>query len=82
MVRDEIMLKDKDGQVTFNQYSFCELVKHLMEELVGISYEEASKIVERSPLVSQWTKLWTWHYSAMSYHITGLCCSTMGTAIG
>ena len=51
MVRDEIVLKDKDGQVTFNQYSFCELVKHLMEELVGISYEEASKIVERSPLV-------------------------------
>ena len=35
MVRDEIVLKDKDGQVTFNQYSFCELVKHLMEELVG-----------------------------------------------
>ena len=37
MVRDEIVLKDKDGQVTLNKYSFCELVKHLMEELVGIS---------------------------------------------
>ena len=44
------MFKDEDGQVIFNQYSFCELVKHLLVELVGISYEEASQIVERSPL--------------------------------
>ena len=50
MVRDGIVLKDMDTQVTFNQYSFCELVKHLMVELVGISYEEASKRVELSPL--------------------------------
>lgn len=50
MVRDGIVFKDEDGQVIFNQYSFCELVKHLLVELVGISYEEASQIVERSPL--------------------------------
>ena len=50
MVRDGIVLKDMDTQVTFNQYSFCELVKHLMVELVGISYEEASKRVELSSL--------------------------------
>ena len=30
MVRDAIVLKDTDTQVTFNQYSFRELVKHLM----------------------------------------------------
>ena len=40
----------EDGQIIFNQYSFCGLVKHLLVELVGISYEEASQIVERSPL--------------------------------
>ena len=47
MVRDGIVFKDEDGQVIFNQHSFCELV-----ELVGISYEEASRIVERSPLAA------------------------------
>ena len=43
MVRDGLVFKDEDGQVIFNQYSFCELVKYLMVELVGISYEEASQ---------------------------------------
>jgi len=50
MVRDGLVFKDEDGQVIFNQHSFCELVKHLLVELVGISYEEASQIVECSPL--------------------------------
>ena len=50
MVRDGLVFKDEDGQVIFNQYSFCELVKHLLVELVGISYEDASQIVECSPL--------------------------------
>ena len=50
MVRDGLVFKDEDGQVIFNQYSFCELVKHLLVELAGISYEEAYQIVERSPL--------------------------------
>ena len=52
MVRDGLVFKDENGQVIFNQYSFCELVKHLLVELVGISYEEASQIVERSPLAA------------------------------
>ena len=47
MVRDGIVFKDEDGQVIFNQHSFCELVKHLLVELVGISYEEASQIVDQ-----------------------------------
>ena len=50
MVRDGLVFKDENRQVIFNQYSFCELVKHLLVELVGISYEEASQIVDRSPL--------------------------------
>ena len=50
MVRDGLVFKDENGQVIFNQYSFCELVKHLLVELMGISYEEASQTVERSPL--------------------------------
>ena len=50
MVRDGLVFKDENGQVIFNQYSFCELVKRLLVELVGISYEESSQIVEHSPL--------------------------------
>ena len=34
MVRDGIVFKDEDGQVIFNQYSFCEVVKRLLVELV------------------------------------------------
>ena len=52
MVRDGLVFKDENGQVIFNQYSFCELVKHMLVELVGISYEEASQTVERSPLAA------------------------------
>ena len=49
MVKDGLVFKDENGQVIFNQHSFCELVKCL---LVGISYEEASQIVERSSLAT------------------------------
>ena len=80
MVRDGIVFKDEDGQVIFNQHSFCELVKHLLVELVGISYEEASQIVDRWQ--SQWPMPWEWRCSAMTCLITGLCFSTMGTVIG
>ena len=52
MVRDGLVFKDEDGQVIFNQSIFCELVKHLLVELVGISYAEASQTVERSPLAA------------------------------
>ena len=34
MVRDGLVFKDEDGQVIFNQHSFCELVKRLLVELV------------------------------------------------
>ena len=50
MVRDGLVFKDEDGQVIFNQHCFCELVRRLLVELVGISYVEASQLVERSPL--------------------------------
>ena len=32
MVRDGLVFNDEDGQVIFNQYSFCELVKHLLDK--------------------------------------------------
>ena len=46
------MFKDEDDQVIFNQYSFCELMKRLLVELVGISYEEAFQRVDGSPLTA------------------------------
>ena len=82
MVKDGLVFKDENGQVIFNQHSFCELVKCLLVELVGISYEEASQIVERSSLATPVADAMEWRYSAMSCPITGPCCSTMGTVIG
>lgn len=51
MVKDGQIFEDEYGITIFNQYSFCELVKHLLVEYVGISYEEASRTVEGSTLV-------------------------------
>ena len=87
MVRDGLVFKDEDGQVIFNQYSFCELVKHLLVELVGISYEEASQIVERSPLAepvadAMGVAIFSHdlpYYWAMSFYYGN---GTMGTVIG
>ncbi len=71
MVRDGLVFKDEDGQVIFNQYSFCELVKRLLVELVGISYEEASQIVERSHAGRASDRCpWERRYSAMTCLIT------------
>lgn len=50
MVQDGIILEDEDGKIIFNQKSFCELIKYILVELVGISYEEASVLVDNSPL--------------------------------
>ena len=80
MVRDGIVFKDEDGQVIFNQHSFCELVKHLLVELVGISYEEASQIVDRSPLaepvadamgVAMFCYVLTYYLALFFYYVNG-----------
>lgn len=52
MLLDGLVFHDGEEKVTFNQYSFCELVKHLLVELAGISYAEASGQVERSMLAA------------------------------
>ena len=82
MVRDGLVFKDENGQVIFNQYSFCELVKHLLVELVGISYEEASQTVERSPLAEPVADAVGVAIFSHDRLITGPCFSTMGTVIG
>ncbi|WP_305383282.1 hypothetical protein [uncultured Bacteroides sp.] len=50
MLKDGIVLEDSGNRVIVNQYSFCELIKHLLTHYVGISYEKASKIVAQSHL--------------------------------
>lgn len=50
MLKDGIILRDNDDRLVFNQYSFCELIKHLLSYYVSISYEEASEIVDHSHL--------------------------------
>lgn len=48
MLKDGVILYDHDNKIVFNQYSFCELMKHLLSYYVHISYAEASEIVDHS----------------------------------
>jgi len=50
MVKDGIVLADNNNRVVLIQYSFCELVKHLLSHYMGTSHEESSETVDRSPL--------------------------------
>lgn len=45
MLHDGLVFKDEAGQVIFNQYSFCELVKHLLVELVGIRDDNSALVL-------------------------------------
>ena len=48
--KDGTVLKDEQSRMVFNQESYCELIKHLLKKYVGISYAEASALVEQSHL--------------------------------
>ena len=48
MLKDGVVLEDSGDRIVVNQYSFCELIKHLLTHYVGISYENASRIVTQS----------------------------------
>ena len=50
MLKDGIVFIDGDNKIVVNQYSFCELIKHLLSNYVGISYEIASETVSQSHL--------------------------------
>ena len=50
MPKDGTVLKDEQSRMVFNQESYCELIKHLLKNYVGISYAEASALVEQSHL--------------------------------
>lgn len=52
MLKDGVVLEDSGGRIVINQYSFCELIKHLLTHYVKISYENASEIVSQSHLVT------------------------------
>ena len=50
MLKDGVVLEDDSDRIIVNQYSFCELIKRLLTHYVGISYEDASKMVAQSHL--------------------------------
>ncbi len=51
MLKDSVIFEYENGTLTVNQYSFCEIMKHIMVNYVNISYDEASKIVDNSGFV-------------------------------
>lgn len=50
MLKDGVVLENSGNRIVVNQYSFCELIKHLLTHYVGISYENASEMVSQSHL--------------------------------
>ena len=50
MLKDSVVLEDSGNRIIVNQYSFCELIKHLLTHYVKISYEKASEMVCKSHL--------------------------------
>ena len=50
MLKDSVVLEDSGNMIIVNQYSFCELIKHLLTHYVKISYEKASEMVSQSHL--------------------------------
>ena len=50
MLKDSVVLEDSGNMIIVNQYSFCELIKHLLTHYVKISYEKASEMVSKSHL--------------------------------
>lgn len=50
MLKDGVVLENSGNRIVVNQYSFCELIKHLLTHYVGISYESASEMVSQSHL--------------------------------
>ena len=48
MLKDGIILENNGNKFVINQYSLCELIKHLLVHYVGITYENASEIVDHS----------------------------------
>ena len=50
MLKDSVVLEDSGNRIIVNQYSFCELIRHLLTHYVKISYEKASEMVSKSHL--------------------------------
>ncbi len=45
-MKDGLLLLDENGWAVANLYSYCELLKWLLVEYLGISYDEASRSIE------------------------------------
>ncbi len=80
-VKDGLLLLDENGWAVANLYSYCELLKWLLVEYLGISYDEASRSIKsRSDyfenfnvfdvLYEAYSK-WPFYYAAMDLHFGG-----------
>ncbi len=77
-MKDDIVVTDGNEIVIVNQYSYCELVKWLIVEYVGICYEQASICVnahidyfasiKTMSEVCFETHDWPYYYLAMTFY--------------
>lgn len=78
-MKDNIILSDERGQIVVNLRSYCELLKWLIVEYVGVSYQEANSCIERHSnyfdnfnitvmRVTLESHSWPYYYLAMDFY--------------
>lgn len=77
-MKDGIVVTDGDEMMIVNQYSYCELVKWLIVEYVGVSYAQASvrvneyidyfASIQTISEVDFETHDWPYYYLAMTFY--------------
>lgn len=78
-MKDNIILSDESGQIVVNLHSYCEFLKWLIVEYVGVSYEEANSCIEQHldffdnfditiMRVALESHSWPYYYLAMDFY--------------
>ena len=88
-MRDNVVLSDGTDTVIVNQRSYCELIKWLLVEYLGVSYEAASLRVEQKAdffasldnmtAAALESHSWPYYYTAMDLYLGG--CGTLQDAV-
>ena len=80
-MRDHILVSDGKNTVIVNQRSFCELIKWLLVEYLGVSYEAASlRVEEKADFFASLDNVmsaaleshnWPYYYTALDLYLGG-----------
>ena len=80
-MRDHVLVSDGENTAVVNQRSFCELIKWLLVEYLGVSYEAASlRVEEKADFFASLDNVmsaaleshnWPYYYTALDLYLGG-----------